>query len=526
MSERRAKALVAAALAWIVIVAVLAAAWRWLIRPARDERLAGETGSESIYRDEVILALDSFSGYCTLRSDLLKDQLRRQGIRLTVRDDGADYSARLTSLKQRQADMAVFTVDSLISAGAHLDDFPATIVLVLDETGGADAIVSYTAGVAQLQDLDHPSARIVLTPGSPSEFLARTVIDHFNLPNLPANWLEPAGGAEDVLRRMRAASKTERRAYVLWEPFVTKAAELPGAAVLIDSSRLKGFIVDVLVAERNFLREHPDLVRAVVEACLRTVYTLNQEPDRLVELIRNDAREHGAMTLDEAQAQRLAKGVLWKNTLENYAHFGLIPGTAGGGLPVLEDIIDNIAAVLVNTRALDHNPVAGRTHTLFHDQILRGMQRDGFHPAKQLNIIADLGPGQEQLEELRGNAELPELNDEQWSRLEPVGELKVPPVHFARGTARINVHSERELAELARRLAAWPSYYVKVRGHARAEGDAQANAELALQRARAAADVLLRQGLQAQRVRAQAAPPAIQGGEAQSVTFEVGQLPY
>ena len=141
--------------------------------------------------------------------------LKSRQIKVSFVDDKADYVARLKSLKERKVQLAVFTVDSLITAGAKAGEFPGSIVLVVDETKGGDAIVSYQSGVASLQDLNHPQARIVLTPNSPSEFLARVVIAHFNLPNLSANWREEADGANAVFKLFRSASPKDRKAFVL-----------------------------------------------------------------------------------------------------------------------------------------------------------------------------------------------------------------------------------------------------------------------------------------------------------------------
>jgi outer membrane protein OmpA-like peptidoglycan-associated protein len=79
---------------------------------------------------------------------------------------------------------------------------------------------------------------------------------------------------------------------------------------------------------------------------------------------------------------------------------------------------------------------------------------------------------------------------------------------------------------LARRLQSYPRFYVRVIGHARAEGDAEANRQLAQSRAEAAAQGLISQGVSASRLRTEAAPATVAGGEAQAVTFVVGQLPY
>ena len=63
-------------------------------------------------------------------------------------------------------------------------------------------------------------------------------------------------------------------------------------------------------------------------------------------------------------------------------------------------------------------------------------------------------------------------------------------------------------------------------GHARAEGDPEANRQLAQARAEAAAQYLTAQGINAQRIKTEAAPSTLKSGEAQAVSFVVGQVPY
>jgi hypothetical protein len=114
-------------------------------------------------------------------------------------------------LRDGQTQFAVFTIDSLLAAGAKGGDFPATIVWVIDETKGSDAMVAYPSGVANLQDLNHASARIVLTPNSPSEFLARVVLANFHLPNLPEQWKVEANGAGAVFDASKAPAVRTRK---------------------------------------------------------------------------------------------------------------------------------------------------------------------------------------------------------------------------------------------------------------------------------------------------------------------------
>ncbi len=524
MTERRAKVWLLAAVVWLIVLAVLAIGYRFLIHPRLAGRLREATSSPSQYREEVALAADSFSGYAILRSAGVREELKARQIRLSLMDDKADYPARLQALRDGRVQMAVFTLDSLIAAGSRAGDFPCSIVWVIDETTGGDAIVAYKSAVRSLQDLDDPAARLVLTPASPSEFLARVMLANFNVPGLTDRAFIPASGPEAVLAEFRKAGGTARKAFVLWEPYVSRALIEPGAHVLLDSSQVRGYIVDVLVAERAFLRDRPETVQAVVEAYARAAYVFNQQSNGLVKLVQDDARQTGITALDDAQAAKVVQGIQWKNTLENYAHFSLTPSSDRAGLPTLEDMIGNVVEVLIRTGALSQDPLAGRHNTLFFDRILAGMRDAGFHPGKAWNASAGVDAGASR-EELRSDRQLAALTEAQWSRLRPVGELRTAPIAFQRASAALSLDAGRALEDLARRLQSFPRFYVRVIGQARAEGDPNANRDLAQQRADSVAQALSAQGIAAQRIRT-AAEVHRGGGEAQAVRFEVGQVPY
>ena len=149
MSERRAKGCLVAAVIWCVILAVLGVAYRFLVHPHLSDKLKRETARPASTKRRSCVAVDSFSGYAILRSDAVKQDLKPQQIRLTSRMTTADYTARLKALQSGKVQMAVFTVDSLITAGAKAGEFPGSIVLVIDETKGGDAIVANQARSGQ-----------------------------------------------------------------------------------------------------------------------------------------------------------------------------------------------------------------------------------------------------------------------------------------------------------------------------------------------------------------------------------------
>ena len=321
----------AVCLIWLAIFGAGAVAWRLVVTPMRKsaeersqeeaERAALEaTQGDLPYEHEVTIALDSFSGYAVLRSNTFSQLLRRNKIKLDLLDDGANYTERLESLRTGKAQMAAFTVDALIKTTAQSGELPATIVALIDETRGADAMVAYESAVKNVDDLNHPDIRFVLTPDSPSETLARVVMSTFALDQLPPEPYTMATDAADVYNRYRKSAKDSRQVFVLWEPYVSKILANESMHVVIDSSRFTGYIVDCLVADRDFLVKNPDVAQTVVECYFRALYEY-RSPEAMARLVKADAGADAEM--DQAVTEKLVAGIDWKNTQENFAHFGL-----------------------------------------------------------------------------------------------------------------------------------------------------------------------------------------------------------
>lgn len=499
---------------WLVILAIGAMTLRWVIRPAREaaqekaveekkQQVLTQTGASSRYDFKVRYALDSFSGYAVLRSQQFSDELAKKRGAAELVDDGADYPARFQGLKTGDIQMASFTVDSLVTTCAAVGDLPATIVAIIDETRGADAMVAFKTAFPNLDALDDPETRFVLTPKSPSEMLARVVMARFNLKRLASNPFIEVKDAEEVYKRYRAAKPTDKLVFVLWEPFVSKILENPNTQILIDSSRFRGYIVDVVVANRNFLYQNRDAVSAVVEAYFRANYT---HRDKYVDLVLQDAQKQGT-PLSQAQAENLVKGIWWKNCQENYAHFGLHDSNK---LQHIEDIIGNITKVLRTTKGIESDPTNGKPNLFYYTGILEDLKKRGFHPGIEVEQVRN------------DTVVLPTLTEAQWASLQPVGTLEVPPLVFARGTAMLTEASQSVLDELLTSLNTFPQYYVTIKGNASKEGDLEANKELAQRRAKAAEQYLIQRGISDRRVKAVAVEPS---GETR-VDFVLGQTPY
>lgn len=498
--------LLVVAIIWLFILAVGVSVWKFAFAPivarSQDEQREEDLkrgGSQSLYKKQVTIRLDGFSGYAVLRSQDFAQQLRDRGIRLKLVDDGADYGERLAALANGDADLAVFTIDALIKSSADRGDLPATIVALIDETVGADAIVTNQQTIASVDDLNTEDARFVITPDSPSETLARVVMSRFQLDQMADDPFVRVSGPEGVLARYKQARASDKLAFVVWEPFVSQMIKNDRMHVLVDSSRFPSSIVDVLVASDDLLAKDRELVMEIVQAYFRANHNYLDEKAR-VALVRRDAKQTGA-DLSAGEAARLVEGVWWKNARENKAH---TDRSRRGGLPHLEDMIDSVTAVLLETGAIASDPTDGNPNYLYNDSIW--------------SDLADFEPGSRD-EQVR-RVKLAKLSDSQWDKLVEVGHARAPTLVFARGTDTLTGRSQALLDELAGTLQA-TRYYVIVRGNASRRGDPEANRRLAQSRATAVERYLIERGVDRDRIRAVGVEP----GSGTSVTFLLGEPP-
>ncbi|MEN1680529.1 MAG: OmpA family protein, partial [Planctomycetota bacterium] len=319
------------------------------------------------------------------------------------------------------------------------------------------------------------------------------------LDEVPAKPFEAVGDAAAVVARYKRARPTDKLAYVAWEPYVSQMLKNKRMHVLVDSSRFPSAIVDVLVASDDMIAKNRDAALEVVQAYFTANYGYSTSAARL-KLVMADAKAAGA-GLSRDDAQRLVSGVWWKNARENKAH---LDRNRGSGLPHLEDMIDSVTAVLLETGAIDQDPTGGNPNYLYNDSVWRDLA--GFQPG-----------GDE--EKVRG-VKLPPLTDSQWQSLVEVGTARAPTLVFARGADRLTSRSELLLDELAGALQA-TRYYVLVRGNASRRGDLEANKRLAESRAKAVEGYLVRSGVDADRIRAVGVKPS----GSTSVTFMLGEPP-
>jgi len=504
------------ALVWLFLAAVVAPIIKWWFIPAQKEKeeqlavahkeeIIENTSSHRRFDNVVSVMYDSFSGYAVLRSPEFSRLLNSESVDLVEINDNADYKKRMEYLASGKTNFAVFPIDAFLTACNDIQDIPATIILVVDETKGADAVVGYKNKYPTVDSLNDPNLKFVLTPDSPSETLVNIMKTYFDLSKVSKDCFVQEDGANEVYKKWRSSSQNDSLVYVLWEPYVTKILENPNMHVIMDSSKFRGYIVDVLVVNRDFLYKNQDLTKKFIECYLKASYENSKNMNALV---KQDALDVGD-ALSDKQVENLTKGIWWKNVQENYAHMGL---RQGHSLQHIEDMIGQISNVLEKTRDSYKDPTNGHYEKLYYNQILKDLKDNSFHPGMSYDSTG----------KIRDEVSLRELNPEEWNTLQPIGTLKVPSIKFARGSSVLTRSAKKVLDNLAKNLETWPTYYVSVIGNASTKGNIESNRKLSESRAQVAYDYILSKGIDPVRIRFMGSKPS----GSSSVNFVLGQLPY
>jgi outer membrane protein OmpA-like peptidoglycan-associated protein/ABC-type nitrate/sulfonate/bicarbonate transport system substrate-binding protein len=457
------------------------------VLPLLEDRLQRDTSDAAAVRGTLRIGMDNWVGYFPLCSPEMARRMRQEGYAMVCEDDQANYPERFKRLARRDLQLAVATVDSYLLNAAKLD-FPGTIVAVLDESKGGDAIVAQRDRLANLSAIrGRDTLRIAYTPSSPSEHLLKSISEHFDLKLFEGNagrWQVKSDGSSDALKKLL---NKEVDAAVLWEPDVSRALNEPGIGKLIGSEDTDKLIVDVLLVERRFLQENADLVGLLLKNYFDTLHHYQQQPHALRDEVTDKTR------LNKGQVDAMLQGVQWTSLADNGLNwFGLVPG-----LQMEEGLIDTINTVVSVLRAngdFSNNPLPDRDPyritnrqfiaTLFAQQ--SGAQT-GADAAKGDPLSRPFSP----------------LDDAGWQRLREIGNLKVEPVSFRRGAGMLDLDGKQVLDRMAEKLRHYPNFRVLIKGHSDVKGDPQANLDLSSERASAVARYLtVTYGVDQNRVRA------------------------
>jgi len=215
----------------------------------------------------------------------------------------------------------------------------ARAIMQVDWSQGGDAIVA-DENIKTIEDLKGKKISLVLY--TPSHWLLEYQLENSRLNDEDQKWIMDHLVGKDATLDARQAFKDKQvDATVVWEPDVTLALERPGSHKLVSTETANNLIADLMVAREDFIKDHPDVIRAFVAGWLAGTAEANQNPDKVVQLLMENEPLYGDMK-DPQKVKASLKTVKYADLAENNKMFGL-----DGGTPLFDQIFTRAGAAWV-----------------------------------------------------------------------------------------------------------------------------------------------------------------------------------
>lgn len=456
----------------VLFLGILAIVAAKFVLPILEDRQSTATSDAKATKGSITIGMDNFVGYFPLCSPELFRRMRQSGYIMECQDDGADYESRMSNLDKGKIDFAVATVDSYVLNGAR-ENYPGTIISVIDESKGGDALVAWKDKIASVDDLRNKNAiSIAYTANSPSHHLLKALAVHFDIESLKSSrsWQRESDGSEAALAQF---TNKDVDAAVLWEPDVSKALSNDNAIRILGTEMTQQLIVDILIVNREFAQKHPEAVNQLLKEYFKTLKYYRNNPEKLTKAIKQ------ATGLKDKQIDSMLNGIEWQTLSQNAEKWYGISQSSGIASEALVDTIEAAVDILIDYGTLDQNPVPNRdpyrlTNSSYIDHLFK-------------NLMASSGFG---TKSSKTEQSFSSLTDVQWSKQKEIGTLKVRPIVFASGSDSLTLEGKLQLDLATNNLKHYPAFRVEIRGHTGLRGDQSANTLLSQERADAVARYL------------------------------------
>lgn len=455
---------------FLILAAVTGGAFVTFFQKKEEDRsITYSTSDAGDLKGQFSIALDSWIGYFPFRSPVFARLMREEGYRIKIIDDRADYHGRMKMLKKGEIDFSVCTIDSYLLNGKSVN-YPGTIVAVIDESKGGDAIVAWKGKFSNIEQLKKGrNFRMAYTPSSPSEHLIKSIAVHFGVPVLgerEGKWRVEVDGAEEAYQKL---IKKETDLAAVWEPHVTEALSHKGIVKIIGSEDVEKLIVDILLVNRKFAKNKPDMAKLFIKNYFKTLNIYAVSRDRLLKDIT------AKIDLNKKQAGYMLKGVKWLFYPDNLRWFGLTSRSTHRQPEIIESI-NSTVSILINSRDFSDNPLTDKDpYTILNSFFLKELYRSGI-----FSVSAFTGRDDDTL-----SRKFLKLSRKQWKKLTTIGALKLRPISFRSGTSVLDYNGKEQVKHIVENIRHYPNFRILIKGHTGLRGDPAANVALSLKRARA-----------------------------------------
>jgi outer membrane protein OmpA-like peptidoglycan-associated protein len=471
----------------IILIGIIGILVLKYIKPILFEKDQLSTSDSATSLHSLRIGGDNYLGYWFITSPEMRKMAAKKGIQLQFTDDEGAYADRLTAFDKENYDCIVLPVNSYLEHGAA-HKFPGVIVAAISESKGADGIVGFSDKFPtnKINDLNDPSLKIVYTANSPSSFLLDLTIADFDLDKLQSTseWQVKVGGSSQVLKM---AKKQSGDVFVLWEPDLSKALKIPGIKYIWGSDKFSGYIIDVFVFHRNYLKKHTAKVKDFFSIYFRILKIYANNREKMIKEIRKST------DLKTETIEGMLKKINWFDLVENCEQQFGISVRQMAGSNTQDGVINTIIActdVMLRTGIFKADPLQGNPYRITNSSILEDLSK-----TQVMNVTSGV----------RGKHEFVVLSDQQWSELNEIGTFRIEPLTFQSWNNLLTEDGKEKVDKIAGLLVNnYPGYRVIIRGHTGPGGNEKENIKLSLERAMAVTQYLKAvHGIQANRIRAE-----------------------
>jgi NitT/TauT family transport system substrate-binding protein len=335
----------------------------------------------------------------------------------------------------------------------------ARAIMQVDWSRGGDAIVA-DKSIQKVEDLK--GKKISLALFTPSHWLLESALENSSLDesdqveivkNLIGKDASPDARSDFVGGKVDAA--------VVWEPDVSEALQKrAGSHVLVSTQTAQNLIADVMVAREDFIKEHPDVIKAFIQGWFDGTTEANRNPDRAVKVLMDN--EPLYKDLGEQVTRAGLATVKWADLPDNTQMFGL-----DGSDPLFDRIFKQAGAAWVK-----------------RGYISRGMTPDQAKDVTFLKEIYAASPVQASTlttvkpQVTGGNTPAP---------------ISTKPVNitFASNSSTLSAENIQVIDQIATLAITYSNSRILIEGNTDSAGSREHNIELSKQRAQAVVDYLV-----------------------------------
>lgn len=356
------------------------------------------------------------------------------------------------------------TTDTWPSTDANLRKagVNAKTFLQADWSQGGDAMVA-TSDVRRIEDL--PGKRIGLITLTPSHSLLEEGMRDSSLDDAQRRQIEKSlKSFTDPAAIVQAFTAGQLDVAITWEPNVSQALKRPGAHVLLSSATASKMIGDIFVAKEEFIKAHPEAIKAFCEGWLDGATAANARPSDAVKVLM------ASMPPYKDAGEQVTQDTLGKVRIATLSDNNELFGLDGKTQPLFDRLYDRFARVWFDLGAIPSVPSAasGRDTTA-----LAQIYAANPVPSPSAPVFKPATPPQQ---------------------AKPAVITKRVTINFATGSTQIAPQSAatlRELTSMAERLS---DAYLRIEGNTDNVGSREGNIRLSRARAQAVADHLAAQG--------------------------------